>query len=268
MNETDIYRDSALHVAAKKGHEKIISFLLNKCDENRETALHIAAYKGNQGIFRLLLAAPGQNSSARNRLGCTALHIAAECCHKPIIKQLLALPNIDLNATDINRDTPLSLTDNNSIRLLFLAEDNIDVNITGSGQHSRSALHRAIEQKDRGTIALLLQRPELNPNVYNHIDWTPLYDTVSNRDLQIVELLLTRADLEVNTPRYPPLFYTAQRRHLNIVKQLIKVKGIDINLRFYGLSPLQASIKFEHMDIAKVLQTEKAKIMAKNSRCL
>ena len=139
-----------------------------------------------------------------------------------------------------------------------MAEDNIDVNITGSGQHSRSALHRAIEQKDRGTIALLLQHPELNPNVYNHIDWTPLYDTVSNRDLQIVELLLTRADLEVNTPRYPPLFYTAQRRHLNIVKQLIKVKGIDINLRFYGLSPLQASIKFEHMDIAKVLQNRKS----------
>ena len=92
MNETDIYRDSALHIAAKKGHEKIISFLLNKCDENRETALHIAVYKGNQGIFRLLLAAPGQNNSTRNRLGCTALHIAAECYHKPIIKQLLALP--------------------------------------------------------------------------------------------------------------------------------------------------------------------------------
>ncbi|KAJ5330532.1 hypothetical protein N7476_000315 [Penicillium atrosanguineum] len=169
-NETDIYGDTALHVATRKGHEKAVALLLdqtglevNATSRDGETALHVAAYYGYESIFRRLLAAPGQNYDVRNNLQCTALHIAAERGHRSIVRQLLAIPNIDLNARDNNGSTPLSLTNDRKIRLLFLLEDHIDVN--DDGVERCSALHRAVEQRDVPSASLLLKQPTLNPNV-------------------------------------------------------------------------------------------------------
>ncbi|KAJ6126458.1 hypothetical protein N7523_002070 [Penicillium sp. IBT 18751x] len=205
-NETDLHGDTALHVATRKGHEKAVALLLdqvglevNATSRDGETALHIAAYYGYESIFRLLLAAPGQNYDVRNNLQCTALHIAAERGHKSIVRQLLAIPNIDLNAKDNNGSTPLSLTNKRKIRLLFLLEDHIDVN--DDGVERPTALHRAVKQRDVASASLLLEEPKLNPNVYDDMDWTPLCQATYHGDLQMVDLLLSRADVEVNTPR-------------------------------------------------------------------
>ncbi|KAJ5982369.1 hypothetical protein N7451_012469 [Penicillium sp. IBT 35674x] len=215
-NETDIYGDTALHIATNKGHEMAVALLLdqvglevNARNGAGETALHIAADYGYDAIFRLILAAPDWNYDVRNNLGCTALHITTESGHRSIVKQLLAIPNNDLNARDNNGSTPLSLTNDKGIRLLFLLKDHIDVN---DGEfESDSALHRAVKQRDVPSTTLLLGKPRLNPNLYDDMDWTPLCHAIYHGDLQMVDLLLSRADVGVNTPRCPPLFYAAQQ---------------------------------------------------------
>lgn len=261
-NETDIYGDTALHAATRKGNGKAVALLLgqaglevNAISGAGETALHIAAYQGCDAIVRLLLAAPGQNHDVRNNLHCTALHIAAESGHRSIVRQLLAIPNTDLNARDNNGSTPLSLTNDRRIRLLFLLEDHIDVN--DDGVERRSALHRAVEQRDVLSASLLLEEPTLNPNVHDHMNWTPLCQATYHGDLQMVDLLLSRADVQVNTPRCPPLFYAVQQGHSAIVERLIKVEGIDADLGFCGLSPLQAAARAGHTDITRMLQGKK-----------
>lgn len=271
-NETDIYGDTSLHVAISKGHEKAVVLLLdqarlevNATNRAGETALHIAAYYGYDAIFRLLLAAPGQNHDVRNNLQCTALHIAAEMGHRSIVRQLLAIPNIDLNARDDNGSTPLSLTKDRGIRLLFLLEDHID---DDDGVERRSALHRAVEQRDVPSASLLLEAPTLNPNVYDDMDWTPLCQATYHGDLQMVDLLLSRADVKVNTPRCPPLFYAAQQGHSAITERLIKVEGIDVDLGFCGLSPLQAAARSGHADITRMLQGKKSIIAVRHAEYL
>ncbi|KAJ5288084.1 hypothetical protein N7478_003770 [Penicillium angulare] len=257
-NGSDVYGEAALQITIRKDDKKAVVMLLqqaglevNAANAAGETALHIAAYYGRDEIFRLLLAVSGQDHDLKTHLGCTALHVAAEMDRECIVKQLLEVPNIDLNARDNNGSTPLSLTNNSRIRLRFLLEKRIDVN--DDGVYRSSALHRAIEQKDVASVSLLLAEPRLNPNVYDDMGWTPLCQAAYHGDLQMVDLLLGRADVEVNTPMCPPLFYAAREAHLAVVKRLIKVESIIVDVKFCGQSPIQAAVQSGHAEIVRVL---------------
>ncbi|KAJ5292139.1 hypothetical protein N7478_001390 [Penicillium angulare] len=242
-NETDINGDTALHVAISKRHEKAVAVMLGQArlevtamNRAGETALHAAAYYKYDAIFLLLLAAPGQNHEMRDNLGRTALHIAAEMGHRSIVRQLLGIPSVDLNG---NKNPTL-------VGGSHRCDDD--------GVERPSTLHRAVKQRDIASASLLLEESRLNPNVYDDMGWTPLRQATYHGDLQMVD---SRADVEVNTPRCPPLFYAAQQGHSAIVERLIKIEGIDIDLGFRGSSPLQAAARSGHGNITRMLQRKK-----------
>ena len=74
--------ETALHVAARKGHTDKVRELLktgadvNAWDKHRVTALHRAAWKGHTDTVRELLK-NGADVNARDKYGQTALHRAA-----------------------------------------------------------------------------------------------------------------------------------------------------------------------------------------------
>ena len=74
-------RETALHIAAKMGHEQIVHLLLDRGADieakklNSETALHVAAKMGHEQIVHLLLDR-GADIEAKNGYLETALHLA------------------------------------------------------------------------------------------------------------------------------------------------------------------------------------------------
>jgi hypothetical protein len=45
----------------------------------------------------------------------------------------------------------------------------------------------------------------------------------------MLELLLTRSDLELNVTRAPPIYLAAERGHLEVVRRLVSLKEVDLN---------------------------------------
>ncbi|KAJ5267838.1 ankyrin [Penicillium angulare] len=85
------------------------------------------------------------------------------------------------------------------------------------------------------------------------MDWTPLCQTAYHGDLQMLDLLLGRADVEVNTPMCSPLFYAAREVYLAVVERLIKVESMIVDVKFRGQSPIQAAVQSGHAEIVRVL---------------
>lgn len=83
FTRTDISGNTALHLAAEKGHIGIVQLLLdsgidiNAANKDSQTCLHIAVAQDNLSMAGLLLE-KGAVADAKNDLGQNALHLAVE----------------------------------------------------------------------------------------------------------------------------------------------------------------------------------------------
>lgn len=48
-------------------------------------------------------------------------------------------------------------------------------------------------------------------------------------DLRMLELLLTKTDLDLNISRASPIYLAAERGHLEVVRRLVSLEEVDIN---------------------------------------
>lgn len=88
------FGETALHIAAEKGHTEIVELLLdnyayvNVADKYRSTALHVAAKGGHKEVVELLLD-KGANFNATNKNGKTSLELAAKIKRVDIVELFL-----------------------------------------------------------------------------------------------------------------------------------------------------------------------------------
>ena len=94
VDDTDILGNSALHAAAAGGHQAVVQLLLSRGaapelkDACGRTALHLAAENGNvQTVECLLLQVP--DKEIYDAWGRTPLHVAIEWGHEDIVRLLL-----------------------------------------------------------------------------------------------------------------------------------------------------------------------------------
>ncbi|MDR3419321.1 MAG: ankyrin repeat domain-containing protein [Nevskia sp.] len=80
---------------------------VNAADDKQETALHVAAGRGHGGIVELLLRHPAIWLDPRNHLGWTPLAKAAFAGHAQVVRQLLARRELQPSLVDRRRQTPL-----------------------------------------------------------------------------------------------------------------------------------------------------------------
>jgi ankyrin repeat protein len=99
---------TALHVAAERGHERIVALLRNRPDADLNakdslgrTALTLAAFNGRLGAAEELLADPRTDPNLVDRDRQTALHWAVLGGHADVVRALLA--DSRTNAGILNR---------------------------------------------------------------------------------------------------------------------------------------------------------------------
>lgn len=200
--------------------------------------------------------------------GRTALHFAAFYGHKSTTKLLLSTPGIDIAASDSEGATPLCAAargNHRSVALQILAEEPANLNARGSGQ--KTALHLAVENRNILLACLLVDVDSLDPNMWDEQGWTALSYAAGLGNLRMLELLLTRTDLDLNVSRAPPIYLAAERGHLEFVRRLVTLEEVDLNQTYWHKSPLFIAIENGYRGIAKLLleQGSRLDINAKTS---
>ncbi|KAF3399850.1 putative ankyrin repeat protein [Penicillium rolfsii] len=226
LHVTDRYGQPLLHQAASNGHDDVIRLLLshgvdvNSTDPGGHTALHFAAFYGHKSTTKLILNTPGIDIAACDGEGATALCAAARGDHR-------------------------------SVALQILAEEPANVNARCLGQ--KTALHFAVENRNVLLACLLIDLEALDPNICDDQGWTALSYAAGQGDLRMLELLLTRTDLDLNVSRASPIYLAAERGHLEVVRRLVSLDEVDINQTVWHKSPLFIAIENGYRDVAKLL---------------
>lgn len=191
--EIDCSNGVLLCEAAKKGHEAVVKFLMERDDvyfrnENREMALFHAARKGQEAVVKLLLEKNvGPNSSNDN--GYTPLSMAAHVGHETVVKLLLE-QNVDPNSKNRYGNTPLFIAVHRGHEALvkLLLKQNVDPN--SANNHGNTPLSMAAYGEHEAMVKLLLKRDDLNVNSRNNYGCTPLFIAAQCGKETSVRLLL------------------------------------------------------------------------------
>lgn len=131
INSTDSHGNTALHVAAYRGHQPVVEALvtaspstLSAINNAGDTFLHSAVAGFRTPGFRRLdrqlelmrylirerTTDVQKIINMKNDAGLTALHLAVVgCAHPDLVELLMTTPSIDLNAEDANGMTALAL---------------------------------------------------------------------------------------------------------------------------------------------------------------
>ena len=158
---------SAVHVAAEKGHAKVLELLLQEGGvihdtllTNQNTPLHLAAKNGNTSCCEILLER-GAEVDSPNAFGNTALHQAVSSSSTSTIKLLLK-NGADAAAANHKSSTPLHFTmyakfDSPSERVQ-IARMLVDAGAVVNRQDDTgmTCLHVAARDNDREMVEFLL----------------------------------------------------------------------------------------------------------------
>jgi ankyrin repeat protein len=160
---------TALHYAAREGHEGLIGFLIYKNanvnikNSSGATPLHEAARSGKVSIMQLIIKS-GAEVNAQDASGNSVLHIAVPAeSHQAVIKLLLdngANPNL----RDDHGDTPLHVLVSlnrkpETVRTLLDGKvDNNIVDISARNVTGQTPLYLAVHESRIELIPLLLSR--------------------------------------------------------------------------------------------------------------
>ena len=270
----------ALQIAARKGHDRIVSLLvryphidINTRAGSGNTPL-MNAYSGDHSAsVAALLLHPSINVNLQDSLGKTALVIACERGFDEIVAMLLQCTNIDINIQDRHYLTALLYTVQIPRRLntfkLFLKHPGIDLN--ACHDPGQTLLEAVIKNNRTSILELLLEQPALNINLMI-IGFTftvpPLTLAIQGWHVEIVRLLLTREDLDINLVSHKrpsrnnlvcrgwsPLFFAVAGEKIDIVEILLRRSDVNRDLKdFEGLTPLELARKRGFQEICHLLE--------------
>ena len=184
-----------LHAAIKRGHKKIVDYLLQQQEidvnkqtiQARSTALHVAVNSGNVNMVETLLRAHAKTEVPD---GDGRLPLTSACCAGRLdIMQKLLEHQADVNAKNDSTAKPmhLAVTSNRAdIVDYLLQQPNIDVNLQ-TVDTRQTPLHIACRKNkaNASIITMLLQAGAKN-DVIDRFDHTPDQLTVNNEIKQLV----------------------------------------------------------------------------------
>ncbi|RXW23767.1 hypothetical protein EST38_g2088 [Candolleomyces aberdarensis] len=242
----------ALVEAAKAGYTSIVAMLLEHVDVNAEdsmgrTALSAAVMKGHSNIVNLFLArqdilvnkgsippliwAIRSKKAEADSPPTFSNQLSSTNSQLPIARQLLCRTDIDINVLDSMGRVPLTCAMEAEcweIVNLLLSRPDVDISLG-----KPPALVQACLNGQEALVQKLLARDGLNVNAVDQQGRSALSMAAHRGHGQIVELLLSRPDVNVNMGSPTPLMHACHQGHIGIVKLLLTSRGdeLDINLR-------------------------------------
>ncbi len=258
INVKDNVGDTALLLAAKSGHKKVIELLLkypgidvNAKNTSGETALISAVRSGSKEIVEFLLKQPGVDVNTKSNTGVTALTTAIRFGFREIEVLLLKQHGFNVNAKDNEGNTPLILVIEDRARKeiveFLLKQPGIDVNT--KNDMGLTALTTAIKFGLREIVEILLKQPGIDVNVWEHLN-----SAIKYKRKEIVELLLKQPGIAESKFLSMALIDAVESGSKEIVEFLLKQPGIDINARnYFRNSALINAVKSGSKEIVELL---------------
>lgn len=150
------------------------------------TALHLACKYGHPKVVSLLLRESSELLHARNRTGALALHIATKHNHVEVVKIMLTYPELSINAIDYNGWTALhvAIAEKHKEILKLLLEDKRTEYLRPEGSFLCSVcddniLHMAVKSKNARIVQIvlnaMLKRKLSSSAAYGNLDSKMLY---------------------------------------------------------------------------------------------
>ncbi|KAG6551203.1 hypothetical protein Mapa_007439 [Marchantia paleacea] len=258
-----------LHLAASRGNNDVIEFLLDWSSEEATvaseegfTALHLAAFGGWSETVKLLLEARKSDSAyvnARDKVfGRTALHIAAGRGEKDIVRLLLDMPDVNVCVPDgVRKLTPLHLAAMHGWKGYYPKRNLYLDSVIMLLEKAPAQINDKVGRMDVTLVDIALQ--QFNERVWrklelmgvdNRMRFPPLHD---NEDTWKNLYRQFNVSMEGHTS----LHLAATQNNVDIVAHLVKVPGIDLNVPdvAYGMTPLHCSILTEALDAFKMLMS-------------
>ncbi len=220
---------TALLSAACRGHESVTRLLLNKganlsdTDEQGRTALHWAAIQGHESTTRLLLDRKA-DVSATDEQGSTALHFAVSRGHEPMTRLLL---DRGANVSDTDKQGKTALhwaadIGHEPVTRLLLDRE---ANVSATDKWGMTALHLAALQGHEPVTRLLLDR-EANVSATDKWGMTALHLAASQGREPVTRLLLDReADVSDTDEQGRTALHFAAKEGREPVTRLLLNKG-------------------------------------------
>ena len=270
---------NALHLAIEKGNINIVQILLSHPDIDindisevyesedinvlgyyartikriktnlKKTPLHIALNNGYGNIAQILLSHKIElKNEIKERIineirtqktevieEKTPLYIAIQNGLNEVIKFLLSECNIDVNGNIIFDENSKYMNDDD--------DDDEEENVSDSlNELKTTALFASIEKENVEIVRFLLSLPNIDVNIGQKGNKSPLHLAVEKENIEIVKLLLTNQKIDVNaywvyeqelddgyleiSEKKNSLFLAVEKENIEIVKLLLSHKNI------------------------------------------
>eukprot|EP00913_Durusdinium_trenchii_P007026 g6609.t1 len=285
--------ESALQLAARKGHLKIAELLLdaqidvNTTDKDGTSPLCVALTGGFQDFAALLLAHQADADLPDSR-GRNVFCVAAENDRLKVLQLLLPVLPADaapLLRRDIFGRTALYAAAERghaeAVELLLAAKSEVQV----LDHNHRSLLHAAalahsshcLEQLLDARVAVDVADREGRTALHVAAEGeeelvegrTALHLAAWQGDEEVVEVLL-EARADTNHPDshcHAPLHLAADQGHLEVVRSLIQNQADGNQPNIHGRSPLHAAANQGHLEICHLLVDAKALVSLEDRYC-
>lgn len=262
--------ETALHGAARGGHEQVVARLLAACPDlittttaySRETALHFAAQNGHDKVVALLLAAgpPSALVDAETSGGFTALRLAVAGGHHKVVAQLLpAMNNNPSSTASIFNWGRAALSSAARLghaevftQLLAAYPELLDNN--------SAALHNAASKGHDNIVAqIVAQRPEFVSKP-NELGRTALMCAAINGHEQVAERLLAIQSEEgacccaVPSNKYTLLHAAVRTSSREFVAKVWRMNPRALRAACQGATPFQHVVQFGRNDLIELFQ--------------
>lgn len=139
----------------------------------------------------------------------------------------------------------------NRVRVQQLLQAGANINTTDN--KGNTALHIAAKLEYPEMLELLLQHPGIDIHKKNQDELTPIMSVIVTDNVQLLQILLQHANIDLNEGEITPLITAVQSGSANAVQLLLQQKNVDVNKTMEGVSPLLFAIADESPEIVRLL---------------
>jgi ankyrin repeat protein len=164
----------------------------------------------------------------------TKLQIRLESPQVSVLKTLLAQPELEVNRSDRDGNTALTLCSYPPLVSILLSVPDID--ISKPNNNGQTALHTAIIKQDPSLVRILLSCENIAVNETDSNNCTPLYHALFGTNPEVVHAMLSapRIELAVNVQHQKtgetPLTKAVMDENSQMVKCLLDIDGLDVTM--------------------------------------